>query len=231
MYTIPPEPIEHPFYVGIGISRDAGHFVQEETDLTFLPGQTTPVNTERLDFDWSADGTNGELFIGYRLLLPKQFQIALEVSGTETSNRGDFLFTNAAQNLVVRSKVGKDYSYGVSLLPGYIFKHVALLYLRIGYSRARFFLEENRIPNPPPARTLFNIKQNRNGYVLGIGLQYFFDPCFAIRLEYDREYYEELSQDVANPVFVGDVLGRRTGELDVRPEIDEYTLSLAYYFG
>ncbi len=132
-------------------------------------------------------GIDGNLSLGYGALVSPSFYLAGEIFGIGTVNVKDLTNTNSRGNNI---SAKSNWSYGLSLLPGYMLTDTVLGYIRGGVIRTRF--------------NGANVGVNDTGWQIGLGGQTSLAQNWDIRAEYIYSYYGnvdsigKLSSDQAN---------------------------------
>lgn len=139
--------------------------------------------------NFSSNGMYGGFFAGVGWDATPQFYLAGEIFGdgsstntsTKTINTGT---VPASVNMRLR------YSYGGSILPGYIINPAALVYLRLGGIRSRFDFHQTVVPSYATSNLS---KKTVTGGQVGIGLQGNFSNNFSVRGEYNYTSYRSFN--------------------------------------
>src|SRR6185312_6928870 len=71
------------------------------------------------------------------------------------------------------------YSFGISLLPGYLYQDNTLFYARVGYVNSKFKISTSDI-------SLTDINRNLSGLRLGLGVQRTLTTHLSLRMEYSN---------------------------------------------
>lgn len=121
-------------------------------------------------------GFTGDLSLGYGALWD-QFYLAGELFGQWTGKLKEVTSTSG-----VSPK--NNWSWGVSVLPGYMLTQYVLGYVRLGYIDTNF----NNTPG----------SNSKGGYQVGLGMQTNIYQNWDLRGEYDYMHYRNVSNAVGN---------------------------------
>ena len=206
----PPCPIERMlakgFYVGVGAGYDS--YRARSTN-------TTDILAGAVGYDFSttnhldATGWVGDVFVGYDMPFDI-WNIGLEAfysrsgaDGTENYNllTGNGGVTTAATG---QNKAQITNGYGISVLPGYFLSNGTLAFLRLGWTRSQFQLQNNStVTGTAPiltgtVNTSLSQQQYRNGFTLGLGLETLIVDNWSVRGEFDHTWYNSGGFNGAN---------------------------------
>jgi len=196
------EPYNGP-YVGIGGGYSHLH---REVDTTFTivePGVPTlpvPLAPNK------KDSIKGTLFAGYGLVFAENWYLGIEANfdtGSTSAAESTVIFTDEISGTPVgtspfSSETKLKYSYGFSLLPGFLIDENFLVFVRGGYINGRFetadsfsllFQPDDLLGVNYPSQ-----EKNVSGYRLGFGGEY--RPEYLnlrLRLEYYYDRYDSFS--------------------------------------
>ncbi|OGT36557.1 MAG: hypothetical protein A3F12_05150 [Gammaproteobacteria bacterium RIFCSPHIGHO2_12_FULL_38_14] len=109
-------------------------------------------------------GLDGNLSLGYGAMVTPSFYLAGEIFGIATGNIKDLQYTSGTTNYSAKS----NWSYGASILPGYMITDYVLGYLRAGVIATRFNQQS----------------VTKTGGQLGLGGQTSLTPNWDLRGEY-----------------------------------------------
>jgi len=186
----------HP-YMGLDVAASSGHI-----SMTDVSGKRTGFGTS---------GMLGGAFIGVGSLIVPHFWLAGEVMGDFSSSRSGTKNIRAAGHAST-GRFRARYGYTVSLIPGYRFSELFMLYARFGIGQTRFAYTQS----VPPATASGSTDSNPvGGAVFGVGVQFRLGPAFHLRGEYDREVYRHFT-----------TFGNRA-----MPVENQFHLGLLYDFG
>ena len=110
-----------------------------------------------------------------------------------------------------------QHGFGISALPGYLFRNSTLFFMRLAYENNNFKISTNDI-------SLANINTNLNGFRYGLGIQQTINPHFSARLEYNRISYHSTSFTTVDPV------GAVTKATKISPQTDQVMFGVVYNF-
>ena len=223
-FVPPPPHCVGAFYVGAAISRDIAKakvddstfFVPQFTTFGGVPVPTltgtTPFQFFSRNFDWNADGVDGELLVGYGMVFDDHYTLAAEIFGDISSDRGRFnesitlpSFTTSFDNASLKI----NNSFGVSVKPGFKISDSTNFYGSVGWVISRFKVDRGFPGNfanngfAPITPTNFFVvnpfvsgsdfgngrSKSRSGIQLGVGMETMVTQNVGIRGEYDWERY------------------------------------------
>jgi outer membrane immunogenic protein len=174
------------FYVGIGGGPEAVDFNQSAR--ISVPG-TLLVNDNA---HVSGTGLFASLVGGYAWL-QNCFHLAaeanLDLSNVKNEHFNNDFTDNAFSSLYYRM----PYSFGLSLLPGYIFNVNTLFYARVGLAIGFLKASSSDISIP-------NVNQKVQGVAFGLGIAQTFSEHFAGRMEYRQVNYQDGTARYFNPL-------------------------------
>lgn len=139
-----------------------------------------------------SNGVFGGLFGGLSWILAPHFVVNTELFGNESSTSTSNQTINIASGGTSQAKLRMKYSYGASILPGFRFNQVGMLYLRAGVIRSAFYLHQSI---PPAGSSSVWDKKNVGGGQFGVGLQTTVDTAgsWGVRGEYDYVTYNSFT--------------------------------------
>jgi opacity protein-like surface antigen len=207
------------FYLGIG-GGYSWCSVQRNVHATILGDslfrETTFVNP---------DGFMGTLFVGYGHFIKERGYLGAElfsnltgidkkISTTIFQSLGEFTY---------KTKTSTNFSYGVSLLPGYKVNDCSLIYLRLGFVRARFKEKEKEsLLNAPNGAPFLQTTLDRytNGCSYGFGFEEAVYWRLSLRAEFSRTSYWSFGNTYTS--FVSSTTAK------LQPSTNQFTLSLIW---
>ncbi len=154
-------------YLGVEVGGDWGNLQLKDA---------AGVNT-----NFSYNGAVGGLFAGLGDNIGENTYLALEGFAYGNSGRTSTK-TIITQDGPSSAQIKMRYSYGASILPGYLFTQETMIYLRLGVIRSRYDLNQSVVPSSASSNTSDN---NATGAEFGIGGQTCFYHDWAVRAEYD----------------------------------------------
>jgi len=198
----PPCPMERMlakgFYVGVGAGYDSYHVRSTNTTDILVGAVGYDFSTTN---DLNATGWVGDVFVGYDMpfdiwdLGIEAFYSRSGASGTESYSllTGSGAVTTAA---VGQNKAQVTNSYGISVLPGYFLTPSTLAFMRLGWTRSQFQLQNNStvtgtavvIPTATVGTSLSQ-QQYRNGFTFGLGMETLIVDNWSVRGEFDHTWY------------------------------------------
>lgn len=235
-FVPPPPHCVGAFYIGAAISRDIAkakvddstYFVPQFDNVgpfqqSVLSG-STPFQFFSRNFDWNADGIDGELLVGYGMVFDDRYTLAAEIFGDISSDRGRFNesvtlpgFSTSFDNASLKV----NDSFGVSIKPGFKISDSTNFYGSVGWVISRFKVDRGFpgnfntfnngftpftpgnffVVNPFLTGASFdnNGRSNsRSGIQLGVGMETMVTQNVGIRGEYDWERYGNFNFSSAN---------------------------------
>lgn len=225
------------FYVGVQGGRST--FVNHNSYTTVdLPNDPIADNSILILSKENYPGTGGfaGIFAGYGKTLCHNFYIGAEALADWQSIRFHYqdntnfpgfipvLTGTTGDNLLKTVKVKEG--YGISIQPGYFLTCNTMLYGRVGEKRSRFhsFVLNQGFPT-------FTQDFDRNGTLLGLGLQTSLGCHWSIRTEFDHTIYQSFNFAFIQPPFDPEVnpLGQTKTQHD-HYRVNQYSLGLVYSF-
>lgn len=210
--TLPTYCFSYPqnFYVGTGLGADSVNFHQN-SHIT-RPGTFDVIERDQL----AAQGIFGTLFGGYGFH-HNCFYLGGEVNGNASS--ADFQTSN--NNITVQSKSTTtykiNYSWGLSVLPGFLIPGDALVYGRIGYSSGHLVVKTTDI-------SLADANKMLAGLRVGAGFEKNLCKNFGLRFDYSHISYQNHFKKVFDPV------GTVTKKTTFNPDSNLVEFSVVYRF-
>jgi len=198
----PPCPIERMlakgFYVGVGAGYDSYH-VRSTNNTGILAGAVGYAFSTTNDLN--ATGWVGDVFVGYDMPFDI-WDLGVEAfysrSGADGSENYNLLTGNGAVTTTAtgQNKAQITNGYGISVLPGYFLSPSTLAFLRLGWTRSQFQLQNNStvtgtavvIPTGT-VNTSLSQKQYRNGFTLGLGMEALIVDNWSVRGEFAHTWY------------------------------------------
>lgn len=198
------------FYAGLGIGSDTVSFKQ--SGHVVRPGSFDVLDKTHL----SGTGVFGTLFGGYSWLV-KQFYLAAEVNGNISSTVFKGSNFESVHGTASSTKYEMPHSVGVSVLPGYFLLPTSLLYVRAGYTNGEFKSKTTDI-------SLANTSKSLDGFRYGLGLKQTITEKVALRLDYSRIDYNNVT------FRTNDVLGstRKTTIITPREQLIELGIVVSF---
>lgn len=189
------------FYLGAGVGPESIDF---KKGSHFVQGTNANVIDKSKQSGW---GWFGSLFGGYGWI-HKSFYLAGELNANISSAE----FNSSNNEYVHQSFSSTNYkmnpSYGISVLPGYLFSDATLFYGRLGYANSQFKLSTNDT-------SLKNINTTLNGFRFGAGIRQVISKKLAVRLEYSQVDYQKVSMHVVTgPIIKDTIITPRTGQVE-----------------
>lgn len=173
------------FYAGIGVGPEADNFKQS-AHVIHVP-DTNVKDVEH----FSALGPYGTLFGGYAWTCSR-FYLAGEAnynrnSGAMNASNSEFVhqaFSNTTYKI--------PYSYGLSVLPGYLITPMTVFYGRLGYANGHFETSTSD-------DSLLSVSRNLSGVRFGFGVMQALGCKLSARLEYSQINYNSTSFTAVPP--------------------------------
>ena|GEM_PF-1690104 len=204
------------FYVGGGLGPEIANF-RVTSHI-----KVTGVSNIKDDNQLSGTGGFASLFLGYGKPLSEwglktnQFYLGGELNANASSlshqNSNDEFFHRTFSTTTYRMR----YSYGASILPGYLYTDNLLFYGRVGYSSANFTISTSDA-------SLADINRNLNGIQWGLGVQPSLNKQLAMRMDYTYIVYQSTSISTRPSSFV-----RKNTQFT--PYVNQIEFALIYYF-
>ena len=122
------------------------------------------------------------------------------------------------------TKTSTDFSYGVSLLPGYKVNDRSLIYFRLGYVRARFKEKEKEsLLNAPNGTPFLQLTFDRyaNGFSYGFGFEEAVYRRLSLRAEFTHTSYQSFWNTYTS--FVSSTTAK------LQPSNNQFTLALIWH--
>lgn len=203
------------FYLGIGAGRNTGDFGTNievddaplHVDITFRDNK-------------SATGYLGNLFGGYELTMGF-FSLAAEMNANTSSLKNSRSITDATKNTDDETEYTINQSYGISLLPGYALTRFSKGFIRLGYVKSKFNVDDS-LTLLPNNSILISETKWLDGFRYGIGIDTLVLRNTGVRLEYNHISYQ-------NTDTFGQ-LGSSFTSSTIDPQADEVLLSLYFNF-
>ena len=192
-------------YVGAGVGVGA---VVHGLELEVL-------DTSLVEFNGlGGEGFFGELSIGYDYQVAPRWVIGA-FADVRYGNIGPEL--NAAP--LIDAELTNQYGFDVGGRVGYVLNPTTLGYALAGYSWQHFELDGNLFGEP------FDFEEDRDGYVLGVGMETVISGAWTLKTEYRYAYYG--NDTVLSFPFIGDF----EADLNVEPSVHTFTVGANYRFG
>lgn len=147
-------------------------------------------------------GIEGTLSVGYASMFTPEFYLGAEFFGADNFEASDY-------RIFGLNSVRTTWTYGFSLLPGYLITDNFLAYLRASVVRSRFN----------------HFGENRTGWQLGIGAETNLCDCWDLRLEYIYSQYGHLHHH-----FDRDNLETFSSRHHAIPRSDQFNIGVLYKF-
>lgn len=209
------------FYVGAGGGPDMGNF-DVNAHVYEYHAPYYGFNVKNLE-ETSATGGFGTIYAGYATPLSRiglripYVNLALELNANGSSLKHE----NANDEFVHKSYSSTtyrvDYSFGASILPGYMISDATTFYGRIGYANGRFKVTTSDV-------SLANVDRHLSGIRWGLGLQQMIAYQLALRVEYSHIDYRSVT------INTFDALSSVTKITTFTPHTNEVEFSLLYKF-
>lgn len=212
------------FYLGAGAgpifaSYDFNAHIRQVNPNNGLVAFNVQNNTELSGTGWfgSAFGGYGTRFAINTISPKPEFYVAGEINGDlsslahKTSN-DEYIHANFT---TTRFKMYS--SWGLSLLPGYLFTDATMFYARLGYANTYFKVSTNDI-------SLANIARHVGGFRWGLGMQQFISTQYAIRMEYNNVSYK------TSKLSSLDSVSNTLKTVKITPHVSEVEFALVYNF-
>jgi outer membrane immunogenic protein len=206
-----PEPVVSGYnwsglYVGAGIGVGAVvHGLNFDID-----------GTEVVDFNGiGGEGFRGEISIGYDYQISPRFVVGA-FADAHYGNIGPEL--NASP--LIDADLENVYGFDVGGRVGYVLNPTTLGYVLGGYAWQHFELDGDFGGTP------FDFEEDRDGYVLGVGMETVISGGWTLKGEYRYAYYGD-----DTVLTIDDVIGDFDGSLGVEPSTHTFTVGANYRFG
>jgi outer membrane immunogenic protein len=160
------------------------------------------------------EGVFGELSIGYDYQVAPRFIIGAFA---------DAHYGNIGPELRVPTFIDADltnvYGFDVGARAGYVLNPTTLGYVLGGYAWQHFELDGNIEGDP------FDFEEDRDGYVVGVGMETVIRDGWTLKTEYRYSYYGD---DTVVSFPIADDVGL---DLNVEPSVHTFTVGANYRFG
>lgn len=173
----------HGFYFGAGAGPDyatinANSHIRQVNPTNGLVAFNVQNNVEL-----AATGLFGTFFSGYGSPLNyRDLYLAAEINGNLSNSQFEGLNNEFIHNNLTTTRIKLYNSYGISVLPGFIFSDTTLFYVRLGYANTSFKIKTNDV-------SIGSINRNLGGFRWGLGIQQAVANHFALRMEYSNANY------------------------------------------
>jgi len=198
-------------YIGLGFGPEFADFGQESH--ISRPGSFDVENKTHL----SGLGVLGELFAGYDWTFARSFNLAGEINAEINSIEAQTSNAEYVHHNFMNTSYKATPTFGISVLPGYIFADNTLLYVRMGYSNTDFQLSTT-------GAGLSNVSQHVSGFRFGFGVKKALFNNISIRMEYTQVRYQSTSFTTV------DTASNVTNTTSIRPQTGEVEIGLLYNF-
>lgn len=208
------------FYLGIG-GGYSWYSIQRKVQATILD---SPLFREKNFVN--PEGVIGTLFVGYGHSIKERGYLGAEIFGNLTG-ADKKISTTIFQPLgefKYNTKTSTDFSYGVSLLPGYKVNDRSLIYLRLGFVRARFKEKEKESLLDAPNGTPFlqsTFDHYANGFSYGFGFEEAVYWRLSLRAEFTHTIYQSFRNTYTS--FVSSTTAK------LQPSNNQFTLALIWH--
>jgi outer membrane immunogenic protein len=192
-------------YVGVGVGVGA---VVHGLELEAFDTSLAELN------GIGGDGFFGELSIGYDYMVSPRFVIGA-FADAHYGNIGPELSASP----LIDADLTNVYGFDVGGRVGYVLNPTTLGYVLAGYAWQHFELDGNLFG------TAFDFEEDRDGYVLGVGMETVISGGWTLKGEYRYSYYG--NDTVASFPFIGDF----EADLNVEPSVHTFTVGANYRFG
>lgn len=197
------------FYIGVGAGPEAADFEKNATvvqpNYLYIKDQT----------HLSGTGYFGSLFGGYKWIF-NTFYIATELNANVSNVEHDVYNKEFVNSNFGFSSYRMRQSYGISVLPGYLFTPATLFYARLGYALGNLYVST-------PDTTLKKVNTYLNGIALGVGISQALSEKIALRMEYTQVNYQNKSFTTYNTNAV-------TKTTKIQPTTGQVEFALIYNF-
>lgn len=187
-------------------------------DYHFLFPFTTSHGPSTLDGNnhSAATGFVGGGFLGYVLMLTNHLSLGVELlaNGSTASTTTQTVYDHYHDIGLYdgdgySSRIAIKNNVGVSLLPGILVSHTALVYGRLGYSQAHMSGHESIIFYSEPlglsqSTTPYTINASPNGFSYGAGIELAVAPRVSIRGEFVHTDYQSIKTQLNNQISMSD---------------------------
>jgi outer membrane immunogenic protein len=201
------------FYLGVGGAPQFADFNQNSHIVVVLPVQGLVTNANDASHQ-AGTGLMGTLFGGYRWN-KQRFSVAGELNANASTVQAKSSNVESVHGTSSFTKFSLPYSYGVSVLPGYIYSESTIFFARIGYALGNFRIHTSDV-------SLANINRFLSGISYGVGVNHQFTQHLVGRAEVSQTSYENTRMIVVTPPA--------TKTTNINPTTSQATLSLIYQF-
>ncbi|MEO8400848.1 MAG: outer membrane beta-barrel protein [Gammaproteobacteria bacterium] len=197
------------FYLGAGVGPEYASF---KKDSHFVQGINANVIDKSQLSGW---GTFGSIFGGYGWI-HKSFYLAGELNANVSSVNSHSSNSEYVHQTFSSTDYKMKHSYGISVIPGYLFSPITLFYARLGYTNSNFKISTSDA-------SLANIDTNLDGFRFGAGIKQTISEKLAVRLECSQVNYQRKSMRV----IVSPVITKTT---KINPQTGQVEFGLIYNF-
>lgn len=208
------------FYLGIG-GGYSWYSVQRNVRATILGGLLF-----REKIFVNPDGFLGSIFVGYGHSIKERGYLGAELFShlTGANEKISTAIFHSLGEFTYHTKTSTDFNYGVSLLPGYKVNDRSLIYLRLGFVRARFKEKEKEslldAPNGEPfLQSTFD--HYANGFSYGFGFEEAVYWSLSLRAEVTHISYQSFWNTYSS--FVSSTTAK------LHPTNNQFTLALIWH--
>lgn len=210
-----PLTIKDGFYLGAQLGYDSYRARRNSTmNFATFSSSSNPVT--------NAAGFVGGLMGGYGQYFNEMYYLGGEIfvntSGASQSSTASS--TDATTTASVYSKVSVGTSYGISLLPGVKLNDASLLYVRLGYNRAR--IKGQGTATVGTTSVAYSNNNWSSGFNYGLGIESSFYPNWSVRGEYTHTNYNSFSANATS--------GANSASTSLSPSDNQFMLGLIYHF-
>lgn len=209
-------------YIGIGVGPDFAKF-QDNANIQQIQNGNLNFNV-RNTTQLAATGVFGTLFAGYGMPLNGFLSSCMNhlyIAGELNANLSSLEHKTSNDEIVHKNftttKFKMQHSYGVSIIPGYLYTNATLFYGRLGYSKGNFRVTTTDI-------SLKNTNQNLDGFRWGFGMQQTIAQHFSVRMDYSHVNYRGTNLSTL------DTLSNTAKSTRITPQTNEVEFSLLYTF-
>lgn len=172
------------------------------------------------------DGFMGTLFVGYGRSIKERGYLGTELfcNLTGADEKISTAIFQPLGGFTYNTKTSTDFSYGVSLLPGYKVNDRSLIYFRLGYVRARFKEKEKEsLLNAPNGTPFLQLTFDRyaNGFSYGFGFEEAVYRRLSLRAEFTHTSYQSFWNTYTS--FVSSTTAK------LQPSNNQFTLALIWH--
>jgi outer membrane immunogenic protein len=194
------------FYIGAGIGVG--------TTVHGIGIDNAPIIVDDAYFNGiGGEGFFGELSIGYDYMVSPRFLIGA-FADAHYGNIGPELDGGD----LINADLENTYGFDVGGRLGYLFNPTTLGYVLGGYAWQRFELDGSLLGTP------FDFEEERDGFVVGVGMETVLTGAWTLKTEYRYSYYGD------DTVFSFDD-GDTFSDVYVEPSTHTFTLGVNYKFG